>query len=399
MATMEQSRSEYTYGLTEDQLAIREHVREVTRRYIEPRAAEIDERAEFPQDIRELLAEKDIFALPFREEHGGTGTGTTALLIAIEEMAKACGTSALMLAVQELGALPIKLAGTEAQQQQYLPRLASGEWLAAYGLTEPESGSDSASMRTTARLEGDEWVLNGSKRFITNGGVADVYVIFAKTDPDAGHRGISAFIVEATAPGFSVGKLEHKMGIRGSTTAELHFDDCRVPADAILGEPGSGFPLAMQVLDRSRPGIAAQALGHAQGALDYAGRYLLQREQFGKPLARQQGLQFMLADMQVKCTAGRELLYKVGWMIDTGAPREELTSYSAMAKLFCSDMAMEVTTDAVQLLGGYGYVSEYPVERLMRDTKITQIYEGTNQVQRIVISRLLLAELERSLEA
>ncbi|MBC7460879.1 MAG: acyl-CoA dehydrogenase family protein, partial [Thermoleophilia bacterium] len=290
----------------------------------------------------------------------------------------------------------IKLAGTDAQRSEWLPQLASGETLAAYGLTEPDSGSDSAGMRTSAVLEGDEWVLNGGKRFITNAGVAGVYTIFAKTDLEVGHSGISAFIVPADSPGFSVGKFEKKMGIKGSTTGELFFDDCRIPAANILGEPGTGFTLAMQVLDRSRPGVAAQGLGLAAGALEYAGKYLLDREQFGKPLAYQQGLQWMLADMESKTCAARELLYRAGWMIDAGVPRATLTKYSAMAKLMCTDAAMSVTTDAVQLLGGYGYVQEYPVERMMRDAKITQIYEGTNQIQRLVIGRALLEELRHT---
>jgi alkylation response protein AidB-like acyl-CoA dehydrogenase len=376
-----------SFGLSEEQLAIREHARGIAAEYVAPRAHDIDASAEFPQDIRKVFAEKDLLALPFEEQYGGTGTGALALLIAIEEISKVCATSGLILCVQELGSLPIKLAGSEEQKQRWLPKLASGEWLPAYGLTEPDSGSDSAGMRTTAKRDGDEWVLNGSKRFITNGGVADLYVVFARTADDK-HRGISAFVVPATAAGFGVGKLEKKMGIKGSTTAELHFDGCRIPADHMLGEEGSGFALAMQVLDRSRPGVAAQALGIAEGAADYAGRYLHERQQFGKPLAAFQGLQFMLADMHTRCTAAQELLYRCGHLMDDpSTPRPTLTRYSAMAKLFCSDVAMDVTTDAVQLLGGYGYISEYPVERMMRDAKITQIYEGTNQVQRIVIAK------------
>ncbi len=381
-----------TFGLTEEHLAIREHARGIATQYVEPRAHDIDANAEFPEDIRQVFCEKDLFALCFDEEFGGTGTGTLSLLIAIEEISKVCATSGLLLAVQELGSLPIKLAGTDEQKQKWLPKLASGEHLAAYGLTEPESGSDSAAMRTTAREEGGEWVLDGTKRFITNGGVADTYTIFARTRDDK-HRGVSAFIVPADAPGFSVGKHEKKMGIKGSTTAELHFDGCRIPSENILGEQGDGFGIAMRVLDRSRPGVAAQALGIAEGALEYAARYMGEREQFGKPIAAFQGLQFMLADMRTKCVAAQEVLYRVGHLIDGRAPREILSQYSAMCKLLCSDVAMEVTTDAVQLLGGYGYVSEYPVERMMRDAKITQIYEGTNQVQRIVIARDYLKSL------
>jgi alkylation response protein AidB-like acyl-CoA dehydrogenase len=389
------------WGLSETHLEIREHARGVARQFVAPRAHDIDATGEFPQDIREIFMEQGIFGLPFGEEYGGTGTGALAVLLAIEEISKVCATSGLMLAVQELGSLPIKLAGTEAQKDQWLPKLASGEWLAAYGLTEPGSGSDSAGMRTTAVRDGDEWVLNGGKRFITNAGVAHVYVVFAKTEQDVGHKGISAFIVPADAPGFTVGAYEKKMGIKGSTTGELFFDDCRIPAENILGEPGTGFTLAMQVLDRSRPGVAAQGLGIAAGAIEYAGKYLLEREQFGKPIAHQQGLQWMLADMETRTCAARELLYRVGHMIDTDdtptpVDKATLTRYSAMCKLICTDVAMDVSTDAVQLLGGYGYVQEYPVERMMRDAKITQIYEGTNQVQRLVIARTLLEELKRT---
>ncbi|MCW2923370.1 MAG: acyl-CoA dehydrogenase [Thermoleophilia bacterium] len=386
------------WGLTETHAEIREHARGVARQFVAPRAHDIDAEGKFPQDIREVFMEQGLFGLPFAEEFGGTGTGALALIMAIEEISKVCATSGLLLAVQELGSLPIKLAGTDAQKQQWLPGLASGEQLAAYGLTEPESGSDSAGMRTTAVLQGDEYVLNGGKRFITNAGVADVYVVFAKTEQGVGHKGISAFVVPADAPGFSVGKYEKKMGIKGSTTGELFFDDCRIPAGNLLGEEGTGFTLAMQVLDRSRPGVAAQGLGIAGGAIEYAGKYLLEREQFGKPIAHQQGLQWMLADMETRTSAARELLYRAGHMIDAGdsVPRATLTKYSAMAKLICTDVAMDVTTDAVQLLGGYGYIQEYPVERMMRDAKITQIYEGTNQVQRLVIARNLLDELKRT---
>src|SRR5204862_239656 len=267
------------------------------------------------------------------------------------------------------------------------PKLASGEWLPAYALTEPGSGSDSAAMRSEARLEGDEYVINGSKRFITNAGVAGLYVVFAKTDPAPGHAGISAFVVEADAPGFEVGRIEPKMGIKGSTTGELFFNDCRIPADNLLGEEGEGFRIAMRILDRSRPGIGAQALGLAQGATDYALEYAKSRETMGKPIAQHQLIAASLADMETKCEAARGLLYRCGELIDNGADGSELTKISAMSKLYCSDVAMEVTTEAVQILGGYGYIQEYPVERMMRDAKITQIYEGTNEIQRLVIAR------------
>jgi alkylation response protein AidB-like acyl-CoA dehydrogenase len=378
--------------LSEEQREIRDLVRTLARERVAPRAAEIDKSAEFPWDMVELLREHELLGLPFDEEHGGTGTGALMVLVAIEELSKVCATTGLLLAVQELGSLGIKLAGTDEQKARYLPRLASGEWLPAYALTEPGSGSDSAAMRSEARREGDEYVINGSKRFITNAGVAGLYTVFAKTDPDAGHAGISAFLVEASAPGFEVGRIEPKMGIKGSTTGEVFFNDCRVPADNLLGEEGEGFRIAMQILDRSRPGIGAQGLGLAQGATDYALEYARTRDTMGKPIAQHQLIAATLADMETKCEAARGLLYKCGQLIDEGADGAELTKISAMAKLYCTDVAMEVTTDAVQVLGGYGYIQEYPVERMMRDAKITQIYEGTNQIQRLVIAREMLKE-------
>src|SRR5436190_1010033 len=378
--------------LNEEQREIRELVRTLARDRVAPRAAEIDKSAEFPWDMVELLREHDLFGLPFDEEYGGTGTGALMVLVAIEELSKVCATTGLLLAVQELGSLGIKLAGTDEQKARYLPRLASGEWLAAYALTEPGSGSDSAAMRTEARLEDGDYVLNGSKRFITNAGVAELYTVFAKTDPETGHDGISAFVLEASAPGFEVGRIEPKMGIKGSTTGEIFFNDCRVPAENLLGEEGEGFKIAMRILDRSRPGIGAQGLGLAQGATDYALEYARSRQTMGKPIAEHQLIAGMLADMETKCEAARGLLYKVGQMIDDDDTGPELTKLSAMAKLYCTDVAMEVTTDAVQVLGGYGYIQEYPVERMMRDAKITQIYEGTNQIQRLVIAREMLKE-------
>jgi alkylation response protein AidB-like acyl-CoA dehydrogenase len=378
--------------LSEEQREIRDLVRQLARERIAPRAAEIDESHEFPWDIVELYRENDIFGLFFDEEYGGLGTGTLLALIAIEEVSKVCATSALILASQELGSLGLKLAGTEEQKRRYLPRLASGEWLGAYALTESGSGSDSAAMRSTARREGDEYVLNGSKRFITNAGVAQLYTVFAKTDPDAGHSGISAFVVEAETPGFEVARIEPKMGIKGSTTGELVFEDVRVPAANLLGEEEEGFKIAMRILDRSRPGVAAQGLGLAQGATDYAVDYAKTRETMGKPIGEHQIVAAMLADMETKCEAARGLLYKFGAAVDEGLEGSELTKLSAMAKLYCTDVAMEVTTDAVQVLGGYGYISEYPLERMMRDAKITQIYEGTNQIQRLVIAREMLKE-------
>ena len=383
--------------LTDEQREIRELVRTLARERIAPRAAEIDESAEFPWDMVELMREHELFGLAFDEAHGGSGAGSLMLLVAVEEVSRACATTGLVLAVQELASLALRLAGTDEQKNRYLPRLASGEWIAAYALTEAGSGSDSAAMRTQAKRDGEEYVLNGSKRFITNAGVAGLYTVFAKTDPDGGHAGISCFVVEADAPGFDVGRIEPKMGIKGSTTGELFFNDCRVPADNLIGEEGEGFKIAMRILDRSRPGIAAQALGIAQGATDYALEYAKNRETMGEPISEHQLVAGKLADMETRCEAARGLLYKAGSMIDEDAPG--LTKVSAMAKLFCSDTAMDVTTDAVQILGGYGYIKEYPVERMMRDAKITQIYEGTNEIQRLVIAREMVREARSSVLA
>ena len=378
--------------LTDEQIEIRDLVRTLARDRIAPRAAEIDASHEFPWDVVELFREHEVFGLLYDEAHGGTGTGTLLALAAIEEVSKVCATSGLILAVQELGSLGLKLAGTEEQTQRFLPRLASGEWLAAYALTEAGSGSDSAAMRTAARRDGDEYVLDGSKRFITNASVASVYTVFAKTDPEAGHAGISAFVVEVGTPGFVIARLEPKMGIAGSTTGELLFENARVPADNLLGEEGEGFKIAMRILDRSRPGVAAQGLGIAQGATDYALEYARTRETMGKPIVEHQLIAAKLADMETACEAARGLLYRFGRMVDEGAPEAELTKASAMAKLHCTDTAMWVATEAVQILGGYGYIKEYPVERMMRDAKITQIYEGTNEIQRLVIAREMLKE-------
>jgi alkylation response protein AidB-like acyl-CoA dehydrogenase len=378
--------------LSDEQREIRDLVRMLARERVAPRAAEIDKTAEFPWDMVELFREHELFGILYDEEYGGLGASALMALVAVEELSKVCATTGLILAVQELGSLGLKLAGTDEQKERYLPRLASGEWLCAYALTEPGSGSDSAAMRTQARRQGGEYVLTGSKRFITNAGVANLYTVFAKTDPEAGHPGISAFLVESASPGFEVGRIEPKMGIKGSTTGEIFFNECRLPADNLLGEEGEGFPIAMRILDRSRPGIGAQGLGLAQGATDYALEYARSRETMGRPIAQHQLIAAKLADMETRCEAARGLLYKVGIMIDEDAPDEELTKLSAMAKLFCTDVAMEVTTEAVQILGGYGYMQEYPVERMMRDAKITQIYEGTNEIQRIVIAREMLKE-------
>ncbi len=376
--------------LSDDEQMLIEAIREIAREQVAPRAAEIDHTSQFPWDMKDLLAQQDILAMPFPSEYGGIGSSELAVVVAIEELAKHCATTSLILAVQQLGSLPIILAGTDQQKRKYLPPLASGEWLAAFGLTEAGSGSDAAAMQTFAVRKGDTYILNGSKRFITNGGLAQVNSIFALTDPNAGTRGISAFIVEKDFPGFSVGRIEDKMGIKGSQTAELIFTDCEVPAENLLGREGDGFKYAMMTLDRTRPGVAAQALGIAQGALDLAVSYSKERVQFKKPIAENQGIQFMLAEMATKVEAARLLVYNAAETIDRG--ERNISTYSSMAKLYASDIAMEVTGDAVQILGGYGYMKEYPAERMMRDAKITQIYEGTNQIQLLVIARALLGE-------
>jgi len=363
-------------------------VRDLTREKVAPRAAEIDATGEFPWDMKELLAKQDILAMPFPEEYGGLGSSEVSILMVIEELAKACATTSLLLCVQQLGSMPIKLAGTEEQKARTFPRLATGEWMAAYALTEPGSGSDAGAMRTRAERRGDTYVLNGLKHFITNAGLAHINTVFAVTDPEApGTRGISAFIVEGDRPGFRMGHIENKMGIRGSQTGELVFEDCEIPAENLLGKEGEGFKIALATLDRTRPGIAAQALGIAQGALDFAVQYAKQRVQFGKPIIDNQGIQFMLADMDIQVEAARRLVYHVGELMDAG--ETNFGRESAIAKTFASDAAIQVTNDAIQVLGGYGYMKEFPVERMMRDAKITQIYEGTNQIQRMVIGRAL----------
>ncbi len=378
--------------LSDEQREVRELVRSVVRDRVAPRATAIDESSEFPWDIVETFREHELFGLSHAERFGGSAIGTLMMLVAIEEVSNVCATSGLILAVQELGSIPIELAGNEEQLDRYLPRLVSGEWLAAYALTEPGSGSDSAAMLSTARREGDSYFLNGGKRFITNAGVAHLYVVFAKTDESAGHKGVSAFLVEKDFPGFEVGRIEPKMGIKGSTTGEIFFNDCEVPAANLLGAEGDGFKIAMRVLDRSRPGVGAQALGIAQGATDYALDYAKGRETMGKPIVQHQLIQAKLADMETRTEAARLLLYKIGSMIDSGMDGPELTKASAQAKLACGDAAMAVTTEAVQILGGYGYMREYPVERMMRDAKITQIYEGSQEVQRLVIAREMSRE-------
>jgi len=371
------------YDIPQELKDFRDTIRQIVTERVWPRAAEIDATGEYPWDIRKLLGEQDILGLPFAEEYGGTGTGTLMLQMAVEEIAKASGSCALILMVQELGTLPIQLFGSDEQKQRWLPKCASGEWSPAFCLSEPEAGSDPGAMRTTAVRDGDEWVINGTKNWITNASIADFYVVFAVTDRES--RRISCFVVEKDAPGFSVPKLEHKLGIKGSPTGTPVFDDVRVPAENMIGAEGKGLGVALGTLQRTRLGAAAQAVGLAQGATDYALAYAKERIAFGKPIIELQGLQFKLADMQTKTAAARELLYKACAMADRDDP--QLGLYSSMAKLFASDVAMEVTVEAVQVLGGYGYVTEYPVERMMRDAKITQIYEGTNEIQRVVIAR------------
>jgi alkylation response protein AidB-like acyl-CoA dehydrogenase len=378
----------------DDEAMILEVVRDLVRERVAPRAAEVDERGEFARDIYQLFAENDLLGIPFPAEYGGLGLSFLTYVKVVEEVSKACASSGLMIAVQELGALALIIAGTDAQKRKYLTPLSTGAKIGAYALTEAGSGSDAAgSMRTRAEKSGDHYVLNGNKVWITNGSVADLITVFAVTDPEKGPAGISAFIVEKEFPGFKVGKLEKKMGIRGSPTCELVFENCLVPAENLLGEEGTGFKTAMRVLDKSRPGIAAQAVGIAAGALEYAANYANERMAFGKPISQQQGIQFMLADMRVELEAARLLLYEAARKCDAGSP--DLTLWAALCKLKAGDVAMSVTTDAVQILGGFGYSTEYPVERMMRDAKITQIYEGTQQIQRLVVARSMVVNPRR----
>jgi alkylation response protein AidB-like acyl-CoA dehydrogenase len=378
-----------TYLPTAEHDELRAVVRELAVERIAPRAAAIDADAEFPWDLKELLAKQDLLGTGFEERHGGTALDTLGQAIVAEEIARADATTSLIPIVQKLGSLPITMAGSDEQKDRYIPRLASGEWLIAFALTEAAAGSDVASNRMRARLDGDCYVLNGSKRFITHGSVANLLTVFALTDPDAGGRkGMSAFVVETETPGFAVARIEHKMGIRGSPTAELNFDDVRVPLENRLGAEGEGFRIAMNTLDRSRLSIAAQAVGIAQGAIDEATRYAADRKQFDQRVIEFEGIQFMLADMVSQTEAARQLTYAAAARVDADAA--DLAYWTSCAKLIAGDTAMRVTTDAVQVLGGYGYITEYPVERMMRDAKITQLYEGTQQIQRLIIARQIL---------
>jgi alkylation response protein AidB-like acyl-CoA dehydrogenase len=377
-----------TYRLSDEHVMLREAVRSLAEDKIAPRAAEIDQKAEFPYDVLDALVRAGFHATHIPEAYGGAGADSLATAIVIEEVARVCASSSLIPAVNKLGTMPVILSGSEDLKKQVLTPVATGEAMFSYALSEREAGSDAAAMRTRAVADGDSWVLNGTKCWITNAGVSSHYTVMAVTDPSAGPRGISAFVVHKDDPGFSVGTHERKLGIKGSPTCEIHFENCTIPGDRIIGEPGTGFKTALATLDHTRLTIGAQALGIAQGAIDASIAYMKQRKQFGSRLADFQGLQFMLADMVMQTEAARQLIYAAAAKAERGEPG--LTWYSASAKAFASDVAMKVTTDAVQLFGGAGYTQDFPVERMMRDAKITQIYEGTNQINRMVIARQLL---------
>ena len=377
------------YGLTEEQVMIKELCKQIAEEKMKPVREHYDETGEFPHDVVQAFRDADLFGVLIPEAYGGISTGVMDLVVAVEELCKVDSGTALALFATGLGMDPILISGSEEQKQKYLPRIAEGT-LAAFALTEAEAGSDAGGTRTTAVKDGDDYILNGTKQWITNGGEADIYTVIAMTNKNKGARGASAFIVEKGTPGFEFGKKENKMGIRASSTRELIFQDCRVPKENLIGREGMGFIVAMKTLDMSRPGVAAQALGVATGALDIAVHYTRERRQFGKPISAFQGIQFMLADMATQVEAARALVYQTARYIDSGA--KNFSKMSAMSKLYASDVAMKVTTDAVQVLGGYGYMKEYPLEKMMRDAKITQIYEGTNQIQREVIGLSLIKE-------
>lgn len=389
------------YLLTEEQLMIKELCRKIAEEKIRPLAAELDKQDQFSWEIIKIMAQSDLFAIFIPEQYGGTLQlpegkkvgGVLDLCIATEELSCACGGVAVCFAASALGSFPIILYGSEEQKKKYLPSLAKGEKLAAFGLTEPEAGSDASAIKTTAKKQGNSYILNGTKHFITNGGEAEIYVVIAMTDKSKGARGASAFIVEKGMPGFSFGKKEDKLGIRASVTRELIFNDCRIPKENLLAKEGFGFIASMKTFDLSRPGVAAQAVGIAQGALDLTVKYAKERQQFGKSISSFQGIQWMLADMATQIEAARALVYSSARMVDSG--KTGVAKESAMAKLFASDTAMRVTTDCVQIFGGYGYMKDYPIEKYMRDAKITQIYEGTNQIQRNVIALQLIKEMAK----
>jgi len=376
------------YQLPEEHRLLREAVRGVCQDKVAPHAAAVDESGEFPQDSYEALRAAGFHAPHIPAEFGGEGADALATCLVIEEIARVCASSSLIPAVNKLGTTSLLLTASDELKKRYLPAVASGDAMFSYALSEPEAGSDAASMRTRARRDGDSYVLDGVKRWITNAGVSDYYTVMAVTDPDAGAKGISAFVVEKSDPGVSFGAPERKLGIKGSPTREVYLDGTRIPADRRIGPEGSGFATALRTLDHTRVTIAAQAVGIAQGAVDVAKDYVKERRQFGQAVAEFQGVQFLLADMAMKVEAARQLTYAAAAKSERGDG--DLTFFGAAAKCFASDAAMEVTTDAVQLLGGYGYVKDYPVERMMRDAKITQIYEGTNQIQRLVMARQLL---------
>ena len=378
------------YFLTEEQIMIKDLCRQIAEEKIRPQAAELDEKEEFPREIVRILGRSDLFRIFIEEKYGGTGGGVFELSIATEELSRACAGVAVSYAGSALGVYPIIMFGSEEQKKKYLPDVASGKKLAAFALTESGAGSDASAIQVRARKEGEHYLINGTKQWITNGGEAEIYVVFAVTDRTKGARGISAFIVEKGTKGFDFGKKEKKLGIRASATIELVFTDCKIPKENLVGREGMGFPIILATFDKSRPGIAAQAVGLAQGALDLTVEYARKREQFGKPISSFQGIQFMLADMATQIEAARALTYATCRMIDSGA--KKISKVSAMTKLFASDVAMKVTIDCVQIFGGYGYMKDYPIEKYMRDAKITQIYEGTNQIQRSIIASKLIKE-------
>ena len=378
------------YLLTEEQIMIRDLARQIAEEKIVPIRAELDEHNKFPRDIMKAMAQADLFGIYIPEEYGGLGKKSLELCIAVEELSKACLGVSTSFAANALGTYPILLHGSDAQKKKYLPDIAAGKKLVAFGLTEANAGSDASGVQTTAKLEGNEYVINGTKQWITNGGEADVYTIIAITDRSKGPRGASAFIVEKDTPGFTFGKKENKMGIRASSTTELIFNNCRIPRENLIAKEGIGFIVAMKTLDSSRTGVGAQGVGVAQGAIDEALKFAKQRVQFGQPVTSFQAVQHMLADMQTQTEAARALVYSVARFIDTGA--KDVSRASAMAKLFATDTAMKVTIDAVQVMGGSGYMKEYPVEKMMRDAKILQIYEGTNQIQRNVVALDMIKE-------
>ncbi|NLE91822.1 MAG: acyl-CoA dehydrogenase [Elusimicrobia bacterium] len=381
------------YLLTEEQKMIKELAHKIAEEKIRPVAAKYDLTEEFPWEVMKVAGESDMFGLFIPEEYGGMGVNVLNLCLATEEFSRACGGIAVCYAASALGTFPIVLFGNDQQKKKYLPDLAKGKKIAAFGLTEPEAGSDAASIKTTAVKKGDYYILNGMKHFITNGGDAETYTVVAMTDKNKGARGASAFIVEKGTPGFTFGKKEEKLGIRASSTRELVFNDCKVPAENLLAKEGMGFIVTMKTFDMSRPGVAAQALGIAQGAMECAAKYARQRVQFGKPISSFQGIQWMLADMATEVEAARALVYACARAIDAGC--KDVGRDSAMAKLFASDVAMKVSTDAIQILGGYGYMKDYPAEKYMRDAKITQIYEGTNQIQRNIIGLQLIKDMAK----